>query len=124
GLKPAFRKDGTVTAANSSSISDGAAALVLMRRSLAEKRGLLPLAIILDHATHAQEPGWCTTAPVGAMKKLHAKLGWTPKDGDLYEINEAFVVVTMAEMKEFDLPAEKGNIQGCACAPVHQMEAR
>src|SRR5437867_5993737 len=79
-LKPAFKKDGTVTAANSSSISDGAAALVVMRRSLAERKGLTPLAIILGHATHAQEPGWFTTAPVGAMRKLYAKVGWTPRD--------------------------------------------
>jgi acetyl-CoA C-acetyltransferase len=89
-LKPAFRKDGTVTAANSSSISDGAAALVLMRRSTAEKRGIAPLAVILGHATHAQEPGLFTTAPVGAIRKLYAKTGWTTKDVDLFEINEAF----------------------------------
>jgi acetyl-CoA C-acetyltransferase len=99
-LKPAFRKDGTVTAANSSSISDGGAALVLMRRSLADRMGLRPLAAILDHATHAQEPGWFATAPVGAMQKLYAKVGWTPAEVDLYEINEAFAVVTMAAMKE------------------------
>ncbi len=123
GLKPAFRKDGTVTAANSSSISDGAAALVLMRRSLAEKKGLTPLAIILGHATHAQEPGWFTTAPVGAMRKLYARLGWTPKDVDLYEINEAFAVVTMAAMKEFDLPPEKVNIHGGATALGHPIGA-
>src|ERR1017187_5237256 len=123
GLKPAFKKDGTVTAANSSSISDGAAAVVLMRRSLAERKGLAPLAIILDHATHAQEPGWFTTAPVGAMRKLYAKLGWTPKDVDLYEINEAFAVVTMAAMKEFGLPAEKVNIHGGACALGHPIGA-
>ena len=116
GLKPAFRKDGTVTAANSSSISDGAAALVLMRRSLAERKGLKPLAVILDHATHAQEPGWFTTAPVGAMRKLYAKVGWTPEDVDLYEINEAFAVVTMAAMQEHGLPADKVNIHGGACA--------
>jgi acetyl-CoA C-acetyltransferase len=123
GLKPAFRKDGTVTAANSSSISDGAAALVLMRRSLAEKRGLAPLAVILGHATHAQEPGWFTTAPVGAMQKLFAKLGWTPKDVDFYEINEAFAVVTMAAMKEHGLPAEKVNVHGGACALGHPIGA-
>jgi acetyl-CoA C-acetyltransferase len=123
GLKPAFRKDGTVTAANSSSISDGAAALVLMRRSLAERKGLTPLAIILGHATHAQEPGWFTTAPVGAMRKLYARLGWTPKDVDLYEINEAFAVVTMAAMKEFDLPVEKVNIHGGATALGHPIGA-
>jgi acetyl-CoA C-acetyltransferase len=123
GLKPAFRKDGTVTAANSSSISDGAAALVLMRRSLAEKKGLAPLAVILGHATHAQEPGWFTTAPVGAMAKLFAKLGWSPKDADLYEINEAFAVVTMAAMKEHGLPAEKVNVHGGACALGHPIGA-
>ena len=87
------------------------------------EKGLSPLAIILDHATHAQEPGWFTTAPVGAMKKLYAKLGWTPKDVDLYEINEAFAVVTMAAMKEFDLPAEKVNIHGGACALGHPIGA-
>ncbi len=123
GLKPAFRKDGTVTAANSSSISDGAAALVLMRRSLAESKGLRPLALILGHATHAQEPGWFTTAPVGAMKKLYDKVGWTPKDVDLYEINEAFAVVTMAAMKEHGLPADKVNVHGGACALGHPIGA-
>ena len=123
GLKPAFRKDGTVTAANSSSISDGAAALVLMRRSLAEKKGLAPLAIILGHATHAQEPGLFTTAPVGAMQKLYAKLGWKPGDVDLYEINEAFAVVTMAAMREHGLPAEKVNVHGGACALGHPIGA-
>lgn len=123
GLKPAFRKDGTVTAANSSSISDGAAALVLMRRSLAERKGLKPLAVILDHATHAQEPGWFTTAPVGAMRKLYAKVGWTPEDVDLYEINEAFAVVTMAAMQEHGLPADKVNIHGGACALGHPIGA-
>ena len=122
-LKPAFRKDGTVTAANSSSISDGAAALVLMPRSVAERRGLRPLAIIIDHATHAQEPGWFTTAPVGAMRKLFAKLGWKPADVDRYEINEAFAVVTMAAMKEFDLPPEKVNVHGGACALGHPIGA-
>ena len=123
GLKPAFRKDGTVTAANSSSISDGAAALVLMRRSLAERKGLKPLAVILDHATHAQEPGWFTTAPVGAMRKLYAKVGWKPEDVDLYEINEAFAVVTMAAMHEHGLPADKVNIHGGACALGHPIGA-
>jgi acetyl-CoA C-acetyltransferase len=123
GLKPAFRKDGTVTAANSSSISDGAAALVLMRRSVAERRGLAPLAIILGHATHAQEPGLFTTAPVGAMRKLYAKLGWTPGDVDLYEINEAFAVVAMAAMREHGLPAEKVNVHGGACALGHPIGA-
>ncbi|MEO8738560.1 MAG: acetyl-CoA C-acyltransferase [Casimicrobiaceae bacterium] len=123
GLKPAFRKDGTVTAANSSSISDGAAALVLMRRSLAEKKGLTPLAIIVGHATHAQEPGLFTTAPMGAMQKLYAKLGWKPKDVDLYEINEAFAVVPMAAMREYSLPAEKVNVHGGACALGHPIGA-
>jgi acetyl-CoA C-acetyltransferase len=122
-LKPAFRKDGTVTAANSSSISDGAAALVLMRRSLAERKGLRPLAAILDHATHAQEPGWFTTAPVGAMQKLYAKVGWTPGEIDLFEINEAFAVVTMAAMKEHGLPPEKVNVHGGACALGHPIGA-
>ncbi len=122
-LKPAFRKDGTVTAANSSSISDGAAALVLMRRSVAERQGLAPLAIILGHATHAQEPGLFTTAPVGAMQKLYTKLGWTPRDVDLYEINEAFAVVTMAAMREHGLPPEKVNVHGGACALGHPIGA-
>jgi acetyl-CoA C-acetyltransferase len=122
-LKPAFRKDGTVTAANSSSISDGAAALVLMRRSVAERKGLKPLALFLDHATHAQEPGWFTTAPVGAIHKLTAKLGWKPGEVDLYEINEAFAVVTMAAMKEFALPPEKVNVHGGACALGHPIGA-
>src|SRR5467141_2319235 len=99
-LKPAFRKDGTVTAANSSSISDGAAALVMMRRSTAEKLGLKPLAVVVGHSTHSQEPGWFTTAPVGAIKKLFDAAGWTAGKVDLYEINEAFAVVAMAAMKE------------------------
>ena len=122
-LKPAFRKDGTVTAANSSSISDGAAALVLMRRSLAERKGLSPLAVILDHANHAQEPGWFTTAPVSAMEKLFRKVGWRPQEVDLYEINEAFAVVTMAAMKEHGLPADRVNVHGGACALGHPIGA-
>jgi acetyl-CoA C-acetyltransferase len=122
-LKPAFRKDGTVTAANSSSISDGAAALVMMRRSTAEKRGLAPLAVIRGHSTHAQEPGWFTTAPVGAMKKLFERTGWSAKDVDLYEINEAFAVVTMAAMKEHGLPHDKVNVHGGACALGHPIGA-
>jgi acetyl-CoA C-acetyltransferase len=122
-LKPAFRKDGTVTAANSSSISDGAAALVLTRRSLAERRGLRPLAVILGHATHAQQPGWFTTAPVGALSKLYGKLGWKPGEVDLYEINEAFAVVAMAAMKEHGLPPEKVNVHGGACALGHPIGA-
>jgi acetyl-CoA C-acetyltransferase len=122
-LKPAFRKDGTVTAANSSSISDGAAALVLMRRSAAARRGLAPLATLLAHSTHAQEPGWFTTAPVGAIAKLFAKTGWSAKDVDLYEINEAFAVVTLAAMKEHGLPHDKVNIHGGACALGHPIGA-
>jgi acetyl-CoA C-acetyltransferase len=122
-LKPAFRKDGTVTAANSSSISDGAAALVMMRRSSAEKRGLAPLAVVVGHATHAQEPGWFTTAPVGAIRKLFEKTGWTAKQVDLYEINEAFAVVTMAAMKEHGLPHDKVNVHGGACALGHPIGA-
>jgi len=123
GLKPAFRKDGTVTAANSSSISDGAAALVLMRRSSAEKRGLAPLATVVGHSTHAQEPGWFTTAPVGAMQKLFERTGWRAADVDFYEINEAFAVVTMAAMKEHGLPHEKVNVHGGACALGHPIGA-
>ena len=122
-LKPAFKKDGTVTAANSSSISDGAAALVMMRRSTAEKRGLAPLALIAGHATHAQEPGWFTTAPVGAMKKLLEKTNWTAGKVDLYEINEAFAVVAMAAMKEHGLPHDKVNVHGGACALGHPIGA-
>jgi acetyl-CoA C-acetyltransferase len=122
-LKPAFRPDGTVTAANSSSISDGAAALVLMRRSTAERLGVRPLALILDHATHAQEPGWFTTAPIGALQKLYAKVGWKPGDVDLYEINEAFAVVPMAAMQELGLPPEKVNVHGGACALGHPIGA-
>jgi acetyl-CoA C-acetyltransferase len=122
-LKPAFRKDGTVTAANSSSISDGAAALVLMRRSLAEKRGLRPLAVIVAHATHAQEPGLFTTAPVGAIAKVYAKTGWSTRDVDLFEVNEAFAVVTMAAMKEHDIAHEKMNVHGGACALGHPIGA-
>ena len=122
-LKPAFRKDGTVTAANSSSISDGAAALVMVRRSSAERRGLKPLATVVGHSTHAQEPGWFTTAPVGAMRKLFEKTGWRANDVDLYEINEAFAVVTMAAMKEHGLPHEKVNVHGGACALGHPIGA-
>src|SRR3990170_3800067 len=122
-LKPAFSRDGTVTAANSSSISDGAAALVMMRRSMAEKRGLTPLAVVVGHSTHAQEPGWFTTAPVGAMRKLFEKVNWTPQEVDLYEVNEAFAVVTMAAMKEHGLPHEKVNVHGGACALGHPIGA-
>jgi acetyl-CoA C-acetyltransferase len=122
-LRPAFRKDGTVTAANSSSISDGAAALVMMRRSSAERRGLAPLATVAGHATHAQEPGWFTTAPVGAMRKLFDKVKWNAAEVDLYEINEAFAVVTMAAMQEHGLPHEKVNVHGGACALGHPIGA-
>jgi acetyl-CoA C-acetyltransferase len=122
-LKPAFRQDGTVTAANSSSISDGAAALVLTRRSTAERMGWRPLALILNHATHAQEPGLFTTAPIGAMQKLLAKVGWKPGDVDLYEINEAFAVVPMAAMQVLDLVPEKVNVHGGACALGHPIGA-
>ena len=122
-LKPAFRKEGTVTAANSSSISDGAAALVLMRRSTAEKRGLKPLAVIVAHAVHAQAPGEFTTAPVGAIDKVHKRAGWTSKDVDLYEVNEAFAVVTMAAMNEHGIPHERMNVHGGACALGHPIGA-
>jgi acetyl-CoA C-acetyltransferase len=122
-LKPAFRKDGTVTAANSSSISDGAAALCLMRRSSAERLGVQPLATIVAHATHAQEPGWFTTAPVGAMRKLFDKTGWSAAQVDRYEINEAFAVVTMVAMREHKLPHEKVNVHGGACALGHPIGA-
>ncbi len=122
-LKPAFRKDGTVTAANSSSISDGAAALVLMRRSSAQKRGLAPLATIVGHSTHAQAPGWFTTAPVGAMNKLLERTGWGASQVDLYEINEAFAVVAMAAMQELGLPHDKVNVHGGACALGHPIGA-
>jgi acetyl-CoA C-acetyltransferase len=122
-LKPAFRKDGTVTAANSSSISDGAAAMVLMRRSTAEKLGLKPLAVIVGHSTHSQEPAWFTTAPVGAIRKLFERTGWSADNVDLYEINEAFAVVTMAAMREHKLPHEKVNVHGGACALGHPIGA-
>jgi len=123
GLKPAFRKDGTVTAANSSSISDGAAALVMMRASTAAKLGLKPVATIVGHSTFAQEPGLFTTAPVGAMKKLLAKNGWSTDSVDLWEINEAFAVVTMAAMHDLKLPHEKVNVHGGACALGHPIGA-
>lgn len=122
-LKPAFREGGTVTAANSSSISDGAAAMVLMRRSEAEKRGLTPLAVIVGHATHAQAPNLFPTAPIGAMRTLSEKTGWALKDVDLFEINEAFAVVAMAAMKDLDLPADKVNVHGGACALGHPIGA-
>ncbi len=122
-LKPAFAKDGTVTAASSSSISDGAAALILMRESDAKAKSIKPIARIMGHASNAHEPEWFTTAPVGAIDKLHKKLGWTPKDVDLYEINEAFACVTMAAMKDLNLPHEKVNVNGGACALGHPIGA-
>jgi len=122
-LKPAFRKDGTVTAANSSSISDGAAALVLMRLSEAQRRGINPLAKILGHATHSQEPSLFTTAPVGAIRRLWEKTGWSDKVVDLYEINEAFAVVTMAAMHDLQLAHDKVNVHGGACALGHPIGA-
>lgn len=123
-LKPAFKQpDGTVTAANASSISDGAAALVLMRQSQAEKRGLKILARVMGHATYAKEPSWFTTAPIGALRALSAKTGWALGDVDLFEINEAFAVVTMAAMKELDLPHDKVNVNGGACALGHPIGA-
>jgi acetyl-CoA C-acetyltransferase len=122
-LKPAFRKDGTVTAANSSSISDGAAALVLMRASDAQKRGLKPVARIAGHAVHADKPSLFPTAPIGAIEKLMVKTGWQPGEIDLYEINEAFAVVTLAAMHTLALPAEKVNVHGGACALGHPIGA-
>ncbi|MBC8716881.1 acetyl-CoA C-acyltransferase [Ochrobactrum sp. Marseille-Q0166] len=118
-LKPAFREGGTITAANSSSISDGAASLTLMRLSKAEKLGIEPLAVIRGHASHAQQPSLFTTAPIFAMRKLFDKTGWNARDVDLFEINEAFAVVVMAAMQELDLPADKVNIHGGACAMGH-----
>ena len=122
-LKPAFAKDGTVTPANSSSISDGAAALVMMRESTAEKRGIRPIARILGHTENAHEPAWFTTAPVTAIKKLLEKLEWNAGDVDLYEINEAFAVVTMAAISELELDPEKVNVHGGACALGHPIGA-
>lgn len=122
-LRPAFDKDGTVTAANSSSISDGAAALVLTRLSIAEKNGYTPLAKITGHVTHAQDPEWFTTAPVESLRKLSDKTGLALSDVDLFEINEAFAVVTMAAMKDLDLPRDKVNVHGGACALGHPIGA-
>lgn len=122
-LKPAFRKDGTVTPANSSSISDGAAALVLASGDAVSARGLPVRARILGHASHAQAPGWFTTAPVPAARKLLARIGWTTDDVDLWEINEAFAVVPMAFMREMDLQREKVNVNGGACALGHPIGA-
>ncbi|KVU34236.1 acetyl-CoA acetyltransferase [Burkholderia ubonensis] len=122
-LKPAFREGGTVTAANSSSISDGAAALVLMRRSEAQKRGLTPKAVIVGHSTYADKPALFPTAPVGALRKLSEKTGWALRDVDLFEINEAFAVVAMAAMRDLDLPHDKVNVHGGACALGHPIGA-
>ncbi len=122
-LKPAFREGGTVTAANSSSISDGAAALVLMKRSEAEKRGLTPIAVIRGHATHADKPSLFPTAPIGSIEKLFARTGWTKKDVDLYEINEAFAVVAMAAIRELGLDPATVNVHGGACALGHPIGA-
>jgi acetyl-CoA C-acetyltransferase len=122
-LKPAFGKEGTVTAASSSSISDGAAALVVMSEATAKARGLKPLARVLAYASHAHEPEWFTTAPVGAIRKTLAKLGWRPHDADLYEINEAFAAVTMAAMRDIDIDHARVNVNGGACALGHPIGA-
>ena len=122
-LTPAFREGGTVTAANASSISDGAAALVLMRRSQAEREGITPLATIVGHATHAQAPNLFATAPIGALRRLSERTGWDLKDVDLFEINEAFAVVAMAAMRDLDLPHDKVNVHGGACALGHPIGA-
>jgi acetyl-CoA C-acetyltransferase len=122
-LKPAFAKDGSVTAANSSSISDGAAALILMTETEAKKRGLTPIARLLAHATHAHEPNWFTTAPVAAVNKVLQSVDWKVEDVDLFEINEAFAVVAMAAMEELNLPHEKVNVNGGACALGHPIGA-
>jgi len=123
GLKPAFKKDGSITAATSSSISDGAAALVLMRESTASKLGLKPIARIVGHAVHAQAPAWFTTAPVGAIQKVLQKTGWDAKKVDLWEVNEAFAAVTMAAMEEFRLSREIVNVHGGAVALGHPIGA-
>ncbi|HWX70520.1 MAG TPA: thiolase family protein [Steroidobacteraceae bacterium] len=122
-MKPAFSKDGTVTAATSSSISDGAAALVVMSGQIAAERGLKPLARILAYASHAQEPEWFTTAPVGAIRKVLTQLNWRPHDADLYEINEAFAVVSMAAMRDIDIDHARVNVNGGACALGHPIGA-
>jgi acetyl-CoA C-acetyltransferase len=123
GLKPAFDKQGKITAATSSSISDGAAALVLMRESTAAKMGVKPIARIVSHSVHAQAPNWFTTAPVGAIEKALKKAGWDAKSVDLWEVNEAFAAVTMAAMAEFKLPHEIVNVNGGACALGHPIGA-
>ncbi|GJL83712.1 MAG: acetyl-CoA acetyltransferase [marine bacterium B5-7] len=122
-LKPAFSKNGTVTPANSSSISDGAAALVMMRASTAESLGLSPLARVVGHASHAREPKWFTTAPVGAMQTLMEQIGWSVKDVDLWEINEAFAVVTLAAIDQLKLDHQQVNVNGGACALGHPIGA-
>ncbi|MDH3752071.1 MAG: acetyl-CoA C-acyltransferase [Gammaproteobacteria bacterium] len=122
-LRAAFRKDGTVTAASSSSISDGASALILMTASEAEKRGLEPLATIIGHSSFAQEPAWFTTSPVAAIKNLHEKLGWSVDNVDLYEVNEAFAVVTMAAMVDVGIDHANINVNGGACALGHPIGA-
>jgi len=122
-LKPAFRKDGTVTAANSSSISDGAAALIVASRDAAEAAGMTVRAVIRGHQSHAQEPGWFTTAPVPAARKLLDRLGWSVGDVDLWEVNEAFAVVPMAFMREMGVPRDKINVNGGACALGHPIGA-
>jgi acetyl-CoA C-acetyltransferase len=122
-LKPAFAKDGTVTAASSSSISDGAAALIVMNESTAKARGLKPLARVLAYSSYAHEPEWFTTAPVGAIKKTLAKLGWKPNDADLYEVNEAFAAVTMAALRDVDIDPARMNVNGGACALGHPIGA-
>ncbi len=122
-LKPAFKADGTVTAANSSSISDGAASLIIMSAAYAEKRGLRPIARIVAHASHAQAPQWFTTAPIDAIRKVMNKAGWNQGDVDLYEINEAFAIVAMAAIAQLELNPEQVNIHGGACALGHPIGA-
>lgn len=122
-LRPAFKKDGVITAASSSSINDGAAALVMMRESTAKELGVTPIARIVAHTTHAQEPDQFSTAPIGSLQKLFKKTGWSPKDVDLFEINEAFAAVPMAAMHELDIPHSKVNVHGGACALGHPIGA-
>jgi acetyl-CoA C-acetyltransferase len=122
-LRPAFKSDGTVTAANSSSISDGAASLIIMTAANAKKRGIKPLARIVAHASHAQAPEWFTTAPIDAIRKVMSKAGWNQNDVDLYEINEAFAVVAMAAINQLELNPEQVNIHGGACALGHPIGA-
>lgn len=123
GLKPAFKKDGTITAASSSSINDGAAALVLMRESMAKQLGATPIARIVAHTRHSQEPNLFTTAPVGAIRKLYERTGWSTNEVDLFEVNEAFAAVAMAAMKDHGIPHEKINVHGGACALGHPIGA-